>query len=339
MSVRVAAALALALALLTGAACAPRVAVPDNAVRGEPVITENTLRMPDGARLPLYRWLPRDGEPRAVILGVHGFGDTGMAFDIPASWFAANGFAVYAYDQRGFGANPNAGIWPGTDTLVGDLDTAVRLIDDRHPETPVYVLGASMGGAVVLTAAAQNELPAVDGAILAAPAVWARSTMPFYQRWALWLGARLVPWLKVSGTDLGIRASDNDAALYALGRDPHVIVETRVDALHGLTNLMDAALAAGDDAPTPLLSVYGVNDAIVPAQPMLKLWHKLPEHGATPALYRDGWHMLLRDVHAHRVWHDIEAWIAAGGANPLPSDADDAARRAIEAGRIPAAEE
>jgi len=330
-----AALLGIALAGLSGAGCSPRVAAPDGEGSAEPAIRGDTLRMPDGARLPLHRWRPRGGEPDAVILAVHGFGDHGLAFDTPGAWFAANAFAVYAYDQRGFGGAPNRGVWPGTDALVGDLATAVRLIRARHPETPVYLLGTSMGGAVVLTAAARDRLPPVAGTILAAPAVWARSTMPFYQRWALWLGARAVPWLTVSGSDLDVRASDNTGELYALGVDPRVIGAPRVDALYGLTNLMDAALAAGHDAPTPLLVLYGANDQIVPADPTLKLWRKLPAAGVTRALYADGWHMLLRDRHAHRVWRDITAWIESGGTAGLPSGAGDAAARALDRGAIP----
>ncbi len=31
-----------------------------------------------------------------------------------APWFADEGVALYAYDQRGFGGSPNRGIWAGT---------------------------------------------------------------------------------------------------------------------------------------------------------------------------------------------------------------------------------
>jgi len=334
-----AALLGIALAGLSGAGCSPRVAAPGGNGSVEPAICGDTLRMPDGARLPLNRWRPHGGEPEAVILAVHGFGDHGLAFDTPGAWFAAHDIAVYAYDQRGFGGAPDVGMWPGTDALVGDLATTVRLIRARHSETPLYLLGTSMGGAVVLTAAARDALPPVAGTILAAPAVWARSTMPFYQRWALWLGARVVPWLTVSGSELDVRASDNTAELYALGVDPRVIGAPRVDVLHGLTNLMDAALAAGDDTLTPLLALYGAHDEIVPARPMLKLWRKLPAAGVTRALYADGWHMLLRDRHAHRVWRDIAAWIESGGSSALPSGAAEAGARALKRGALSAPDE
>ncbi len=61
---------------------------------------------------------------------------------------------------------------------------------------------------------------------------------------ALWIGARLMPGLTLTGRGLGIKPSDNIAMLRALSRDPLVIKETRVDTIYGLVNLMDAALAA-----------------------------------------------------------------------------------------------
>jgi len=317
--------------LLLLAACAPRVA-PYGAAGNPPsapVVPGKVLEMPDGARLPLRVWAAREGPPKAVLLGLHGFNDYSMGFDLPGSWFAAQGYTLYAYDQRGFGANPNAGVWPGTDVLVGDLAAAVRQLRERHPDRPLYLLGTSMGGAVVLAAAGRDWLPPVDGVVLAAPAVWARETMPFYQRWALWLTAHTLPWVTLTGAGLDIQASDNRVALWTLGMDPRVIKATRVDAMHGLTNLMDEALAAGDALPAPALLLYGEKDEIVPFAPMLTLWRQVADRpGITLGLYADGWHMLLRDLQAYTVWRDIAAWMRdpAGG---LPSGTDQRAQTAL----------
>jgi len=319
--------LALVLLLLV-AACAPRVA-PTGANAPSATTPGKVLEMPDGARLPLRVWPARQGPPKAVLLGLHGFNDYSMGFDLPGSWLAAQGYTLYAYDQRGFGADPNAGVWPGTDVLVRDLAAAVRQIRERHPDRPLYLLGSSMGGAVILAAAGRERLPPVDGVVLAAPAVWARETMPFYQRWALWLTAHTVPWMTLTGAGLDIQASDNRVALWTLGMDPLVIKATRVDAMHGLTNLMDEALAAGDALPAPALLLYGEKDEIVPLAPMLTLWRQVADRpGITLGLYADGWHLLLRDLEAYTVWRDIAAWMRdpAGG---LPSGADQRARTAL----------
>ena len=55
--------------------------------------------------LPLHAW-PAQGRARAVILALHGFGDAGdLTFEGAARAWSARGIAVYAPDQRGFGAN------------------------------------------------------------------------------------------------------------------------------------------------------------------------------------------------------------------------------------------
>jgi alpha-beta hydrolase superfamily lysophospholipase len=306
--------------------------VPPGEAAQPPRVADNALVMPDGARLPLARWLP-DGPPEAVLIGLHGFNDYAHAFAMPGRWFAQHGMALYAYDQRGFGRTTHAGLWPGTDALVADLRTAVRLIRARHPDAPVYLLGASMGGAVVLAADGRGGLAGVEGAVLAAPAVWAISEMPFYQRAALWLSVHTVPWLQLSGAGLDRLPSDNIPMLRRFGQDPLVIAETRIDAVYGLTQLMGEALAAGPSMKVPTLALYGRRDEIVPPPPTEKLWQRMPD-GHTRALYDTGWHMMLRDLRAPTVWADIRAWIAQGGRGPLPSRADRAAEEALESGGI-----
>jgi alpha-beta hydrolase superfamily lysophospholipase len=307
------------LVLLLAAACAPTVLVPGPPV-ARPALADGGLTMADGTRLPVHSWLPDDDPPRAVVIALHGFNDYGNFFADAGAYLSGRGVAAYAYDQRGFGDSPNRGLWPGVPALVDDLVNAVAAVRARHSGIPLYLIGASMGGAVAMLAMGSPEPPEVDGVILAAPAVWGRATMPFYQRWALWLGAHTVPWLKVSGRGLKITASDNRDMLLALGRDPLIIKETRLDALYGMVNLMDAALEAGAGFPGPALILYGAHDEIIPKEPMGRIIAALG--GAKRlALYEGGYHMLLRDVRADVVWADIAAWIADTAA-PLPSGAD-----------------
>ena len=306
------------IAVLVGA-CAPTVLAPGPPVVS-PALLDRALTMADGTRLRMRSWMPEDGEPGAIVIALHGFNDYGNFFADPGDYLAARGVAAYAYDQRGFGEDPNRGLWPGVPALIDDLRDAVAAVRARHPGVPLYLLGASMGGAVAMLAMGGPEPPDVDGVILAAPAVWGRATMPFYQRWALWLGAHTVPWLKVSGRGLKITASDNRDMLLALGRDPLVIKETRIDAIYGMVNLMDAALEAGAGFPGPALILYGAKDEIIPKVPMGRILGGLSQ-GKRLALYEGGYHMLLRDLQGEVVWADIAAWIADTAA-PLPSGAD-----------------
>ncbi|MHA1565212.1 MAG: serine aminopeptidase domain-containing protein, partial [Alphaproteobacteria bacterium] len=132
------------------------------------------------------------------------------------------------------------------------------------------------------------------------------------------------PWLQVSGRGLDIVPSDNIAMLRALGRDPLVIKETRIDAIWGVVALMDQALDTASMLNGPTLMMYGAKDEIIPADATLELLEQLPEVGAerrTIAIYEDGYHMLLRDLNGVLAWQDMVAWIRMPEA-PLPSGAD-----------------
>ena len=308
---------ALALVLLA-AACLPRTQAvgPREApprLDGEAVIAA------DGARLPLHAWLP-EGTPTAVLLGVHGFNDYGNAFAIPAARWTADGLVVYAYDQRGFGAASEPGMWAGLDALIDDLDEVSRVVAARHPGTPLFLVGESMGGGVAMAAMARGRAGTAQGAVLVAPAVWGRADMSLLAQAALWLVAHTLPGLRLTGEGLDIRASDNIEMLRALGADPLVIKETRADALWGVVNLMDAAFAAAPAIARPLLVLYGARDEVIPEAPTRAMLCALSAPHRV-AVYADGYHMLLRDLQAEVVQIDIATWIADPDA-ALPSGAN-----------------
>lgn len=325
--------LVLGLALVA-AACAPRLAPPGPGPAAPRMdLAAGVFQARDGTRLPLRAWLPTgDGAPKALVLALHGFNDYSAAFAAPGTYLARQGIATFAYDQRGFGAAPNRGLWAGSAALSADLADAARALRARYPGVPLYLLGDSMGGAVVAVAVTGPDAPPADGIILAAPAVWARSAMPWPYRVALWISARTVPWMDITGRDLGIQASDNIDMLIALGRDPLVLKETRVDAVVGLVDLMDQGLAAAPNLKMPALLLYGEKDEVIPADPVLRFWRDLPAT-ARPrqrrALYANGWHMLLRDLQAKVVLDDIVQWIADPRA-PLPSGAEARALARLE---------
>ncbi len=306
-------------------ACAPTVFEPGPSIQ-TPTMSDEALTMADGAGLPLHIWKPEAGAPRAAVLALHGFNDYGLFFGDLATYLAGEGVVSYAYDQRGFGGAPNTGYWAGSDAYIADLKASLHLVKQRHPDIPVFLFGESMGGAVLMAAATAPDEAAlpVDGLILAAPAVWARETMPFYQRWALWLASHTMPWLPLSGRGLKIKPSDNIEMLRALGRDPLVIKETRVDAVWGLANLMDRAMAGASRFNDRSLILYGALDEIIKKHATLEMLRRLPtgpEPGYRIALYENGYHMLIRDLGAETYWRDIAAWMR-DSTSPLPSGAE-----------------
>jgi acylglycerol lipase len=295
------------------AACAQPYVCPSPRESAEPRLVSAHAVMDDGYRLPLSQW-EAAGSPRAVVLAVHGLNDYSHAFEGVGRYLSGHGITLIGYDQRGFGATEGHGLWHGTDRLTTDLVTMARLMRRQYPDTPLYLLGESMGGAVVINAVGSRGLK-VEGVILVAPAVWSRSTMPLYQRVALWAAAHTMPDKKLTGEGLDLKPSDNLDMLRALARDAHVIKATRVDVLYGVSNLMDSAMSASNILDTDILLLYGAHDDIIPRKPTCQLAEQLRRGPAslTPILYNDGYHMLTRDLQGPVVWEDIADWILGRG--------------------------
>jgi len=291
--------------------CAPHFPTPPESQSVSPAISANAFISYDGTSLPLKRWLPpKDIE--AVVIAVHGFNDYSNFIKDSAPLFSQHKIALYSYDQRGFGATTTKGKWGGTQAMARDLATLTELVAECHPRTPVYLLGESMGGAVVIVMLAGNNHPKIAGAILCAPAVWTRGEMPFYQRWVLSFAARMIPWWRVTGESLSVTPSDNREMLIGLGKDPLVIKKTRIDTLYGLSNLMDEAYRKAKDFTVHSLVLYGKKDEIIPEKSVLNFYRQMPstaKNRQEMTIYDNGYHMLLRDLQADVVRKDIVAWI------------------------------
>ncbi len=284
-----------------------------------PAVQGEAFQMRDGAALPYRAWLP-ETPGTAIVLALHGFNDSRDAWELPAPAFAAAGIAVYAPDQRGFGAAPGRGFWPGTDTLADDTADMVTALRARHPGKRLFLMGESMGGAVLMRLATRPLAPDVDGYILLAPAVWGRAKMNPLMQASLWVACTLIPGMEVANRPPpGVRIipTDNIEALRRLSANPLTIKTTRFDTLRGLVDLMDTALAAAPDFRAPAIFLYGARDDLGPAPATRTIWQSMPP-GPRRVLYPEGYHMVMRDHARAAPIGDAISWITNPAA-PLPS--------------------
>lgn len=290
-------------------------ALPVGDLVGPGDLTEQAFVTADGSTLHLHRWAPED-PPKAIILALHGFNDHGGAFAALSDSLNASGFLLYAYDQRGFGRSDHVGRWAGHEVMAADARLALKLLGERYPELPRYLLGKSMGGAVAVLAMAADDSPAVDGTLLLAPAVISEAAMPGHQRVALWLAEQLVPGLPLSvelGQALGYRPTDLAEVKAELRADPLVLDSPTVAAVAGLADLMEAAAEAVNRVQGEVLLLYGKRDDLVPVRAVCKVLDSL--RTATSAghwqvrVYPEGYHMLTRYSGAAATRADILQWL------------------------------
>ena len=143
-------------------------------------------------------YFPPAGPPRGTVVHFHGNAQNMTAHYPYSAWLAKEGFNVFIFDYRGYGAS---GGRPGLDGLVQDGIAALKQAEKLPGAEPgkIIVLGQSLGGAVAVAAAAESGLkPAalvLAGTVYSDRGVAAAGLRRHWWGWpALWL-----PYVGVSG--------------------------------------------------------------------------------------------------------------------------------------------
>lgn len=247
-------------------------------------------------------------EPRAVILALHGYGDTATtAWDDAARAWAARGITVYAPDQRGFGENPTRRDWPGPEAAVADATALAALIRRRHPDLPLVVVGHSMGGGVALAAAARGM--DADALVLAGPAIAGGDQLNPALRAGAWALATVAPERRWTGDGLvDIMPTDNIDAIRRARSDPYFYGDPSSRDLWNLVRLMDAAASGAPGVETPTLTLMGARDEVLQPARVAAVQARIPG-AAGYVVYPKGWHWLFRDLNGAEVQDDVADFV------------------------------
>src|SRR5690348_11067943 len=99
-----------------------------------------------GARL-FERWWRPAGDPTAVVVIAHGYGEHSGRYGRVGPELARRGYAVYMLDHRGHGqSSGERWLVRSFQEYVADLDRFMGRVREREPGRPLFLLGHSMGG-------------------------------------------------------------------------------------------------------------------------------------------------------------------------------------------------
>lgn len=293
--------------------------------------TENTMNHNININQSFYKIKQWGNEKKSdiIIIAVHGYGDYSYAFDKPADFFSKFNIQTLAYDLRGFGNNEDLGEWYSLDVHVNDLKIFIKKIRMNNPTKKIYILGESMGGAIVSSLAKENKELLIEGIILISPAFWNFSEVNPFKGMILKSISSIFPSFKISGKGIiKVRPSDNLKMLKKFSEDPNVIHKPTLKSLNGIIELMDKSF---EDAKFffanpyyDTLIIIPIIDEIVPRRPILKLFDdkqikKNLNKKISLGVYEKNFHMILRDIDGDRVTREIKEWIRSKSIKHLYS--------------------
>jgi acylglycerol lipase len=268
--------------------------------------------------LRAYRTVP--AQPRAVVLLLHGFAEHAGRHAATMEYFAQRGIAVYAYDHRGHGRSP------GKRALVERFDAAVdttlamrRRAAAEHPDLPLLLVGASMGGLMAICSAQRDPL-GLAGVVLISPALDAGGSTPRALRAMGKLIAKIAPSVPVASLDLD--ALSRDPAVATAFRSDPLTYKGKIAARTGaeILNAADAASAAAVRWRLPALILAGAADRITAAAGA----QRFAAAAAGPVTLRiiaGGYHEPFNEPGGEQLLAQTADWILARAREPLASAA------------------
>ncbi|KAK4635425.1 Putative monoglyceride lipase [Fulvia fulva] len=247
---------------------------------------EGSLSLPDGHGLYTKSWLPTQ-PAKARLVFVHGFSDHCNFYGVLFPELAKHAIATYSFDQRGWGRSVHSpsqkGLTGSTQVVMDDITHFIKsLPKEDGEETPLFLMGHSMGGGQVLYYAAKGDAEVkktIRGYLGEAPSIALREKPNIVVSTLGRLAGKVLPHRQM--------LQKLDAT--KICRDPDVCKEWDADALchdtgtlEGLAGMLDRAAeleegkarideSCGEGGKTRLWIGFGTGDHIL-SEPVCRKW-------------------------------------------------------------------
>jgi len=266
----------------------------------------------DGTNLVVMDWPLDKGPVRGVVLIVHGLGEHAWRYDALALKLNSMGFAVRAYDQYGHGESMGQrGALPSDDRLLQDLAEVVDESRARmRDETPLIVLGHSMGGLVAARFVALG-MRRLEGLVLSSPVL--DPGLNVFQKLLLAVLPPLAPNLRVGN---GLNPD-------FISHDPQVVARYKADPLvhDRISARLAAFIAQGGPATIaraaqwtlPTLLLFAGDDKLVNPAGSRAFSSAAPADVVTTHCFETLYHEIFNEAEPAReqVLAHLEAWLDA----------------------------
>ena len=254
----------------------------------------------------------RPGRPVGMIVIVPGFNAHSGYYGWAAEHFVKAGLAAYAVDLRGRGKSGGERFYVDTfDEYVSDVAACVAVAKERHPTTPLFLLGHSAGGVVACLYALEHQ-EQLAGLICESFAF--QTPAPDLALAALKGVAHIAPHLHV----LHLKNEDfsrDPAAVERMNADPLIAHETQpAETIAALVRADEHLKQSFGRIRLPVLILHGTADKAAKAEGSRFFYDHSGASDKTLKLYDGHVHDLLNDLGKERVIDDVASWISERAA-------------------------
>ncbi len=251
---------------------------------------------------------------KPVLLFVHGLGEHSGRYLNPVNFFSQRGYTIYAYDHRGHGRSSGHRAYAERFArFVGDLERVITFVKRQEGNKPIFLVGHSFGGQVVLTYGAMRDT-GVAGIIASSPNLRLAMQVPWLKKRAALALSYVTPTL----------AMDSGLSAQMISRDPEVVEAYDKDPLvnHALTVRLGAEMLSNQEKmpqyakgfTLPCLLQHGEADQISDVEGTKAFYQSCSSQDKAFKAYPENYHELFNDLDKQEVFSDMDGWLKQHGA-------------------------
>ncbi len=269
--------------------------------------SESTFEGYENLQLYYQSWQP-EGEIKAVLAIVHGFGEHSGRYMNVVNKLLPQGFAVYGFDHRGHGKSPGQrGHIMHWKEFTEDVHSFLEVVRNEQKEKPLFLMGHSLGGLIALNYVITNP-QGLQGVIASGPLLSQPGISPILLLLSK-IMSKIWPGFSID-TKLDVNTISRDPeVIKAYEQDP--LVHSMASARLGteITAATEWTQARADKIALPLLIVHGAADVLVEPQGSAQFFDKVTFADKERIVYPDGRHESHNDIDKEKVLQDLSSWL------------------------------
>ncbi len=268
----------------------------------------------DGTKIFYRVWRPISKINKIFIIS-HGMGGHGEFFVLLADKVFNEGIMVIAPDYRNHGhSDGKKGDLKKFNYILQDLHEFINYISEQYPDTPIYLLGESMGGVVNINYVA--EYPEnLTGMILFSPAVKIKFSLK--RRILLILITLPLLILRIfapSSRIISAKGRENEGISNPIHQqydktDPNHLEKISARYLIQLLKYIRKSVSKASKINIPTVIFQGTSDGEVSLEGVSEFFEKLNSDMKELYLIEGGYHCLFTDPNFRDKWHLLIGWL------------------------------
>jgi alpha-beta hydrolase superfamily lysophospholipase len=270
-------------------------------------IEEGLFKGYDGCELFFQTWT--QSSPKAVILGIHGLGEHVDSYKLLALGLQDSGYQLIMSDLRGHGRSSGKRGVGTIDEFILDIKLFFGVMKERFPGLPIFLLGHSMGGLVLLKLLIRHGSLGALGAVFSSPLMGVTVEIPAIKRKSATVLAALTPNITLYNEIPLTNLSHNKEHIAGMEIDhmrhnrisPKLFVE--------MLNSMDYVVKCADKIQLPVLFQLAGDDKVVSRSKSEALYEKLTAPDKEMFIYNQFYHEIYNESGREKPISDMKKWL------------------------------